>query len=142
VLEFNCRWGDPETQVLVRRLDSDLLDLLEATVGGTLSLAKPEWRDSEAACVILASGGYPGAYEKGKAISGIEAAGKLPDVVVFHAGTKSVDGIVRTNGGRVLGVTALGTDLAEARRKAYAAADLISFEGLQRRNDIGGAAKL
>lgn len=142
VLEFNCRWGDPETQVLVRRLGSDLLDLLEATVGGTLSMAKPEWRDSEAACVILASGGYPGGYEKGKAIIGIEAAGKLPDVVVFHAGTKSEDGTVRTNGGRVLGVTALGDNLAGARRKAYAAADLISFEGLQRRNDIGAPAKL
>ena len=142
VLEFNCRWGDPETQVLVRRLGSDLLDLLEATVGGTLSRTKPDWRDSEAACVILASGGYPGAYEKGKTISGIEAAGALPDVVVFHAGTKPVDGTVRTNGGRVLGVTSLGDNLAEARRKAYAAADLISFEGLQRRNDIGAAAKL
>lgn len=141
VLEFNCRWGDPETQVLVRRLDSDLLDLLNATAEGQLARQNPEWRNSSAACVILASGGYPGAYEKGKPISGIETAGALPDVVVFHAGTKSVDGTVQTNGGRVLGVTALGNDLPEARAKAYAAADLISFTGLQRRNDIGNMEK-
>ena len=141
VLEFNCRWGDPETQVLVRRLRSDLLDLLNATIEGTLPRQNPEWRDSSAACVILASGGYPGAYEKGNPIVGIAAAGAIPDVVVFHAGTKAVDGIVRTNGGRVLGVTALGNTLPEARAKAYAAADLISFDGLQRRNDIGAAGK-
>ncbi|MCK9588005.1 MAG: phosphoribosylamine--glycine ligase [Terrimicrobiaceae bacterium] len=140
-LEFNCRWGDPETQVLVRRLGSDLLDLLNATVEGRLARQNPEWRNSSAACVILASGGYPGAYEKGKPISGIETADALPDVVVFHAGTKSVDGTVRTNGGRVLGVTALGNDLPEARAKAYAAADRISFTGLQRRNDIGNMEK-
>jgi len=137
VLEFNCRWGDPETQVLVRRLGSDLLDLLDATVEGALGLQDPQWRDSSAACVILASGGYPGHYEKGKPISGIAAADALPDVIVFHAGTKTVDGTVLTNGGRVLGVTALGSNLPEARAKAYAAADLVSFEGLQRRNDIG-----
>jgi len=137
VLEFNCRWGDPETQVLVRRLGSDLLDLLDATAEGTLARQEPQWRKSSAACVILASGGYPGHYEKGMPVSGIEAAGALPDVVVFHAGTKSVDGAVRTNGGRVLGVTALGDDLPAARAKAYAAADAIFFEGLQRRNDIG-----
>jgi phosphoribosylamine--glycine ligase len=87
--------------------------------------------------VILASGGYPGTCEKGKPISGICAADALPDVVVFHAGTKFVDGTVQTNGGRVLGVTALGSDLPDARRKAYAAADLIFFDGQQRRNDIG-----
>jgi len=136
-LEFNCRWGDPETQVLVRRLGSDLLDLLNATVEGTLSRQTPEWRSASAACVILASGGYPGSYEKGKPISGIANADSRPDVVVFHAGTKPVDGSVQTNGGRVLGVTALGSGLAEARSKAYAAADLISFDGMQRRNDIG-----
>ena len=137
VLEFNCRWGDPETQVLVRRLESDLLELLIATLDGALPQQSPQWRDSSAACVILAAGGYPGHYEKGKSISGIAAADALPDVVVFHAGTKSVDGTVRTNGGRVLGVTALGNDLPNARAKAYAAADLVSFDGLQRRNDIG-----
>ncbi|MEI8312916.1 MAG: phosphoribosylglycinamide synthetase C domain-containing protein, partial [Verrucomicrobiota bacterium] len=103
----------------------------------TLSRQTPEWLSASAACVILASGGYPGSYEKGKPISGIANADSQPDVVVFHAGTKPVDGSVQTNGGRVLGVTALGNDLAEARAKAYAAADLISFDGLQRRNDIG-----
>jgi phosphoribosylamine--glycine ligase len=137
VLEFNCRWGDPETQVLVRRLESDLLDLLLATTDGTLSGQAPKWRAEHAACVILTSGGYPGSYEKGKAISGIEMANALPDIVVFHAGTKSVDGALQTNGGRVLGVTALGLDLACARANAYAAADTIHFDGLQRRNDIG-----
>ena len=140
VLEFNCRWGDPETQVLVRRLESDLLDLLSATVDGTLASQTPVWRGSSATCVILASGGYPGSYEKGKPISGIEIAESQPDVVVFHAGTKSLNGSVATNGGRVLGVTALGSNLSEARANAYAAADVISFEGLQRRNDIGATA--
>ena len=138
VLEFNCRWGDPETQVLVRRLRSDLLPLLEATAEGALSKVRPEWDDRAAVCVILASGGYPGSYEKGKAIEGLEAAGRLEGVEVFHAGTKAVDGRVVTNGGRVLGVTALGANLAEARSTAYGAADRISFEGVQRRNDIGG----
>lgn len=137
VLEFNCRWGDPETQVLVRRLGSDLLDLLVATADGTLSRQTPKWLDASAACVVLASGGYPGSYEKGKPVSGLAAAGDRPDVVVFHAGTKSVEGSVQTSGGRVLGVTALGDGLPEARAKAYAAADLIAFDGLQRRNDIG-----
>jgi phosphoribosylamine--glycine ligase len=137
VLEFNCRWGDPETQVLVRRLSSDLLPLLEATAEGTLSEARPEWDERSAVCVILASGGYPGFYEKGKAISGLESARELADVVVFHAGTKSQAGQILTNGGRVLGVTALGVNLTEARALAYGAADRISFEGVQRRNDIG-----
>jgi len=138
VLEFNCRWGDPETQVLVRRLESDLLDLLEACTDGTLASQNPKWSHGAAACVILASGGYPGSYEKGKEISGLENASALDGVVVFHAGTKSAPGGgVMTNGGRVLGVTATGSDLADARARAYEAADGISFEGLQRRNDIG-----
>lgn len=137
VLEFNCRWGDPETQVLVRRLRSDLLPLLEATAEGTLSEARPEWDERSAVCVILASGGYPGAYEKGKAISGLEAAGELGDVVVFHAGTKAQAGQILTNGGRVLGVTALGANLTDARALAYGAADRIFFDGIRRRNDIG-----
>ena len=137
VLEFNCRWGDPETQVLVRRLKSDLLPLLEATVEGTLAASAPEWDERAAVCVILASGGYPGSYEKGKPISGLESAGELGDVVVFHAGTKAQDGQILTNGGRVLGVTALGQNLDGARSLAYQAADGISFDGIQRRNDIG-----
>jgi phosphoribosylamine--glycine ligase len=137
VLEFNCRWGDPETQVLVRRLESDLLPLLQATAGGVLSTIQPEWNSQAAVCVILASGGYPGSYEKGKPISGLEAASQFDGVEIFQAGTRSADGGVLTNGGRVLGVTALGTNLAEARESAYRAADRISFEGIQRRNDIG-----
>jgi len=137
VLEFNCRWGDPETQVLVRRLSSDLLPLLEATADGTLAEVRPEWDARVAVCVILASGGYPGSYEKGQVISGLDAAGELEGVKVFHAGAKAVDGQILTNGGRVLGVTALGSDLDEARRQGYLAADRIFFDGIQRRNDIG-----
>ena len=137
VLEFNCRWGDPETQVLVRRLKSDLLPLLEATAEGKLSTVAPEWDSRTAVCVILASGGYPGSYEKGKPIAGLEEASKLDGVEIFHAGTRSRDGGVVTNGGRVLGVTALGENLAGARATAYGAADRISFDGLQRRKDIG-----
>jgi phosphoribosylamine---glycine ligase len=137
VLEFNCRWGDPETQVLVRRLSSDLLPLLEATADGALAEVSPEWDARAAVCVILASGGYPGSYEKGQVISGLDAAGELEGVKIFHAGAKAVDGQILTNGGRVLGVTALGADLDEARRQGYLAADRIFFDGIQRRNDIG-----
>ncbi len=137
VLEFNCRFGDPETQVLMRRLTSDLLDLIEATVEGRLSDVRPVWDERPAVCIVLASGGYPGAIEKGKIIFGMEAAQTDPDVVVFHAGTATKHRKIVTNGGRVLGVTALGATLEEARAKAYAAADKISFEGKQLRRDIG-----
>jgi phosphoribosylamine---glycine ligase len=141
VLEFNCRFGDPETQSLMRRLKSDLLDLIEATVDGKLSSVTPVWDERAAVCIVLASGGYPGPIEKGKEITGFEAASSLdPDVVVFHAGTALKDGKVVTSGGRVLGVTALGATLEEARAKAYAAADLIRFEGKQLRRDIGATA--
>lgn len=137
VLEFNCRFGDPETQVLVRRLKSDLLDLLEAAVHGTLESARPEWDDRAAVCVILASGGYPGSYEKGKPITGLEKAAAMPEVVVFHAGTKAEGDSLLTNGGRVLGVTALGADLKQARARAYEAADIIHFDQMHCRRDIG-----
>jgi len=137
VLEFNCRFGDPETQVLMRRLKSDLLDLIEATIDGTLSQVQPEWDDRVAICVVLASGGYPGPIEKGKVIAGIEAASSDPDVVIFHAGTSFHENRTVTNGGRVLGITALGWTLEEARGKAYAAAQKITFEGKQMRSDIG-----
>jgi phosphoribosylamine--glycine ligase len=137
VLEFNCRFGDPETQVLVRRLRSDLLDLLEACVDDTVGAQRPAWDECAAVCVILASRGYPGAYEKGKAIDGLEEAESLADVVVFHAGTKRDGERVLTNGGRVLGVSALGSDLASARERAYHAADRIHFDQMQRREDIG-----
>jgi phosphoribosylamine--glycine ligase len=138
VLEFNCRWGDPETQVLVRRLDSDLLDLLLACTSGELAGQVPVWSPDAACCVILASGGYPGSYEKGKPIVGLEAAAACDRTVVFHAGTKASGPAVVTNGGRVLGVTATGSDLPAARANTYTAADLVTFDGCQRRNDIGG----
>jgi phosphoribosylamine---glycine ligase len=137
VLEFNCRFGDPETQVLVRRLRSDLLDLLEACVDDAVAAQHPEWDDRAAVCVILASRGYPGAYQKGKPIDGLEEAEGIADVVVFHAGTRQDDGRISTNGGRVLGVSALGADREAARRLAYRAADTIHFDQMQRREDIG-----
>lgn len=139
VLEFNCRFGDPETQVLLRRLKSDLLDLLEACVDGTLGGQAPEWDDRAAVCVILASGGYPGPITKGKEIHGLPVAGGMDDVVVFHAGTRQDGDRVVTNGGRVLGVSALGAGLSDARTRAYAAAGRISFDQMQRREDIGAA---
>ena len=120
VLEFNCRFGDPETQVLVRRLSSDLLDLLEACVAGTLADQRPEWDERAAVCVVLASRGYPGAYKKGKPIEGLEDARAMREVVVFHAGTKQVGQQIFTNGGRVLGVTAIGADLSAARERLIA----------------------
>jgi phosphoribosylamine---glycine ligase len=137
VLEFNCRWGDPETQVLVRRLDSDLLPLLEATIDGRLAECAPVWLEEAAACIVLASGGYPGAYAKGKPIDGLEEAVGRAGVEIFHAGTAFDDGRIVTSGGRVLGVTATGPSIASAARSAYAAADLVVFEKMQRRNDIG-----
>lgn len=140
VLEFNCRWGDPETQVLVRRLDSDLLDLIDATASGRVSEAvAPVWSPDTAVCVVLASGGYPGPYPKGLPITGVDAAESDPVVVVFHAGTRSDAEKLLTHGGRVLGVSAVGADLECARRAAYAAADKIHFDNVQRRNDIGVA---
>ena len=137
VLEFNCRFGDPETQVLMCRLKTDLLDLIEATVDGKLSEMQPLWDDRVAVCIVLASAGYPGLIEKGKVITGLESASSDPDIVIFHAGTALKEGKVVTNGGRVLGITALGATLEEARSKAYAVADKIEFEGKHLRRDIG-----
>jgi len=136
VLEFNCRFGDPEAQVLVRLLESDLLPLLEATIEGTLDTIKPEWSSSTAICIVMASGGYPGSYGKGYPISGIATAEALDSVVVFHAGTKAIDGEPVTSGGRVLGVTALGRTLSTAREAAYSATATIHFEGCQYRRDL------
>lgn len=135
VLEFNCRFGDPETQVLLTRLDTDLLDLLEATIDGTLSEQAPKWKEGSAVCVIAASGGYPEAYETGKPITGLEIASN--NAVVFHAGTRMREGQVTTSGGRVLGVTATGATLFDARSKAYAAMGAIHFDGVFFRRDIG-----
>ena len=141
VIEYNCRFGDPETQVVLPLLKSDLLRVMLACTEGKLSETPVEFSSESAACVILASGGYPEHYEKGKEISGLEN-GQLPggEAVVYHAGTARKDGRLATSGGRVLGVTATAPDLKTALEKAYAAADNISFEGLHRRSDIGRRA--
>ena len=143
VLEFNCRFGDPETQPLLMRLKTDLVDLLEAVVDdrlGEFTEDKLVWDARPAVCVVMASQGYPGNYAKGKVIMGLAEAAKLPDVKVFHAGTTMHSGIVLTDGGRVLGVTALGETLAEAKRKAYEAVGKIHFQGAHWRRDIADKA--
>lgn len=137
VIEFNARLGDPETQSYMRLLKTDLVDILEACVNGNLNEVNIEWEKKYACCIVLASGGYPGTYEKGKIITGIDEAEKLEDVVVFHAGTKIENGQLVTNGGRVLGVTATADDLKSALDKAYSAIKLINFEGMHYRTDIG-----
>jgi phosphoribosylamine--glycine ligase len=137
VVEFNCRFGDPETQPLVLRMDGDLVPLLEGAARGRLDAATPLGWSEAAVCVVLASGGYPRAYETGKPIHGLEALAGEPDVVVFHAGTRrGADGRFETAGGRVLGVTARGASVGEARARAYAAADRIHFDGRHLRRDI------
>jgi phosphoribosylamine--glycine ligase len=137
VLEFNARFGDPEAQVYLTRLESDLVELLEASVDGTLDRHELKWSPMASVCVVIASGGYPGSHAKGKPISGLGEASRLSNVKVLHAGTeRSGDGIV-TNGGRVLGVTALGADLWKARAAAYEAVEKISFDGAHYRRDIG-----
>jgi len=140
VLEFNVRFGDPEAQPILMRLKSDLLEVLLAVCDGTLDQVKLEWDPRPAVCVVMASGGYPDDYQKGKKISGLEEAGKLDDVVVFHAGTKEQNGQIITNGGRVLGVTALGRTIADAKAKAYQAVDKINFDRAYCRRDIADKA--
>lgn len=138
VLEFNCRFGDPETQVILPRLDTDLVDVFFAITEGKLNQLEVRWKKESSLCVVLASEGYPGKYKKGLSIKGLEKVKTLKDVIVFHAGTKfNEEGEIVTNGGRVLCVTALGADIAEARQKAYKAVELIEFEGMQYRRDIG-----
>jgi len=138
VLEFNCRFGDPETQVILPRLETDIIDIFMAISEQRLSKVNVKWSDKASLCVILASEGYPGKYRKGLPITGLEMVKGLKDVIVFHAGTKfNEEGAIVTSGGRVLGVTALGNDLQEARQKAYSAVGLINFEGMQYRKDIG-----
>ena len=139
VLEFNARFGDPETQSYMRLLKTDLLDILEACVDGTLAELAIEWHSGFAVCVVIASGGYPDEYKKGLPLRGVADAERVPDVVVFHAGTK-FDGELKTSGGRVLGVTAIGNTLRDALDRAYEAAKLIEFEGKQYRSDIGAKA--
>jgi phosphoribosylamine--glycine ligase len=140
VLEFNARFGDPETQPLLMRMNSDLVPVLEATIEGNLSSLKVEWEDRPTVCVVMASAGYPGSYEKGKRISGLEEAARVSDAFVFHAGTAFKDGKVVTSGGRVLGVTALGRGIREAIGKAYGVVEKISWEGVYFRRDIGQKA--
>jgi phosphoribosylamine--glycine ligase len=143
VLEFNARFGDPETQPLLMRLQSDLLDLLEAVVDENLSELpedKVRWDPRPAVCVVMTSAGYPGKYEVGKPISGLDEVSKMPDVKVFHAGTKLDSGRVITDGGRVLGVTALGDSLAHAKKRAYEAVAKINFKGAHFRTDIADKA--
>jgi len=136
VLEFNARFGDPETQVYLTRLESDLLELLQASADGTLGRMELRWSPSASVCVVMASGGYPGNYPKGKVITGLDAANALPDTKVFHAGTASQEGRIVTNGGRVLGVTALGRDLKTAQAAAYAGVSAVHFDGAHFRRDI------
>jgi phosphoribosylamine--glycine ligase len=137
VLEFNCRFGDPEAQVILPLLETDLSEVMMACLEGRLAELEVRWQSGYATCVIMASGGYPLRYEKGKPILGLEAACRQPGVIVFHSGTRWADGRLVTNGGRVLGVTALGNSLRESVDRAYGAVGHIHFEGAHYRTDIG-----
>ena len=140
VLEFNCRFGDPETQPILMRLESDLLDALQASIEGRLSEGDFRWSQDASVCVVMSSGGYPGTYEQGKRIDGLEEAGAVEGAKVFHAGTSKRDGAYYTAGGRVLGVTARAADLKTAVGRAYEACTKISFAGAHYRKDIAGRA--
>ncbi|HEV2022539.1 MAG TPA: phosphoribosylamine--glycine ligase [Terriglobales bacterium] len=140
VLEFNCRFGDPETQAILMRLDSDLVDALEAAIEGRVSDGDFKWSGEASVCVVVAAGGYPDSYESGKKITGLEEAAKVEGVKVFHAGTSRRDGAFYTAGGRVLGVSARGADLETAVGRAYSAAEMIRFEGMHYRKDIAARA--
>ena len=137
VIEYNARFGDPETQVVLPRLKSDLMEIFEACVDGTLDKVNVEWEDKGTACVVLASGGYPESYTKGYEITGLEDAKKADNIVVFHAGTALRDGKFVTNGGRVLGVTGIGKNLDEAIQIAYEGVKLVDFKDKHFRTDIG-----
>lgn len=140
VIEYNARFGDPETQVVLPRLETDLIDIIDAVIDERLDEIEIKWKDNCAVCVVIASGGYPVSYEKGFEITGIDEANKCVDTFVYHAGTAVKDGKIVTSGGRVLGVTSTGISLDEARKKAYAAAEKISFDGMFYRKDIGSDA--
>jgi phosphoribosylamine--glycine ligase len=140
VLEFNCRFGDPETQPVLSRLNSDLMDISLALTNEKLSEVEIKWKDDASVCVVLASKGYPGKYEKGKIIYGLDDVKEMKDVMVFHAGTTFDNDHIVTNGGRVLGVTALGKDIKAAKEKAYEAIKKIHFEGMHYRKDIADKA--
>ena len=136
-LEFNCRFGDPETQAVLPRLKGSILPALNACIDGTLSEEMISWRSDAAVCTVMASGGYPGKYEKGKVISGLNEVKAMEDVIVFHAGTAVKDGETVTSGGRVLGVTGLGKDLLSAIKRSYQAIPMLKFDQAQYRTDIG-----
>jgi len=140
VLEFNCRFGDPETQAVLMRLESDLVEALEASIEGRVSDGIFNWSPDASCCVVIASGGYPGSFTAGQKISGLEQAAKLKNVQIFHAGTSKRDDGVYTSGGRVLGVTARAPKLQDALAKAYEAVGMIHFEGMHYRRDIGARA--
>jgi phosphoribosylamine--glycine ligase len=140
VLEFNARFGDPETQAILVRLESDLLEALEACVDGTLSDSELRWSPGASACVVASSAGYPGSYQTGFPIAGLDAAARIPGVEVFHAGTALREGKVVTAGGRVLGVTASALSLRQALDRAYQAMSEIQFQGMYFRRDIGHLA--
>jgi phosphoribosylamine--glycine ligase len=140
VLEFNVRFGDPECQPIMMRLKSDLLPLLEAAIDGTLDRVQPEWHEDAAVCVVLSARGYPGSYDKGSEIHGLEKLRDWDKGFAFHAGTSKKSGQWLTSGGRVLGVTARGTDIAQAIREAYDGVRQISWDGMHYRTDIGHRA--
>jgi phosphoribosylamine--glycine ligase len=140
VLEFNCRFGDPETQAVLMRLDSDLLEAIEASVDGRVSEGLFKWSSDASCCVVVASGGYPGSFVSGKEIFGLDRAGRLENVKVFHAGTSVRDGKIYSSGGRVLGVTARAPKLEAAIAKAYEAVGCIRFDDMYYRRDIGARA--
>ena len=140
VLEYNVRFGDPEAQVVLPLLETDLIDIADAVVTGQLNKLEIKWKNKKALCVIMASGGYPIEYEKGKAITGIEQVNQNQDMIVFQAGTKNIDGKLLTDGGRVLAVTALGDDYKEVINKAYKGVEKIHFDDFHIRNDIGQKA--
>ncbi|MGA8869010.1 MAG: phosphoribosylamine--glycine ligase [Candidatus Sulfotelmatobacter sp.] len=140
VLEFNCRFGDPETQPILMRLESDLVEAIEASIEGRVSEGDFRWSEDASVCVVMSSGGYPGTYAVGKRISGLDEAGRVEGVKVFHAGTSKRDGEYYTSGGRVLGVTARAAELKTAVARAYEACGKIGFEGAHYRKDIGARA--
>jgi len=140
VLEFNCRFGDPETQPILMRLESDLVEAIEASIDGRTSDGDFKWSDDASVCVVVASGGYPGTFDSGKKIMGLEEAGRMAGVKVFHAGTTRREGSFYTAGGRVLGVTARASELEPAVKQAYDAVGKIGFEGMYYRKDIAARA--
>jgi len=137
VLEYNVRFGDPETQVILPRLENDLIEIVESIIERELKRVKIKWKEEKSLCVILASKGYPGEYEKGKEIKGIDKVKKVKDVIIFHSGTKIENGKIYTDGGRVLGITGIDKDMVKLREKVYKAVETIDFEGKHYRKDIG-----